>query len=311
MPTAITRLAILAALTLAVAVAFLRLSPATAGPTVYELDTYRADNTNAYVTGPQLTAGQHYTVTITGTYSYWFANDWESQGVCTGETPEDMPMFLTPGVTDGKVGDDAAWHFAGPKAPLSDCDATVQHDFAVSLDGGNQIIRVPATDAGTEPNPGHVYHYDVVGQDQPVVFFVLDSKRIDNYGVLKITVEPAATPTPTPAPQTEQWGDNNCDGDVTTADVMRGFTYTLLPDKTDHIAGCPDMDQTLTVVSIGATSAEPQGAGHVNWGALLCTQATDPANELTLLRHIAGLPDVPHENLCPDTGITITFTTDS
>jgi hypothetical protein len=52
--------------------------------TEVQLDTYRANNSHPIVvTGPLLQNGQHYTITIVGSFSYWFANDWQTYGACT------------------------------------------------------------------------------------------------------------------------------------------------------------------------------------------------------------------------------------
>jgi hypothetical protein len=271
-----------------------------------QLDTYRNDNSEASFAGQMLENGQSYTITLTGTYSYWFASDWNAQGVCPGEHPENMPMFGSPGTTNGKVGDDAAWHFAGPNN-FSDCDAVVDHPFVVSLDGGASRIEIEPYDLGTGPNPSHRYHYVVMGQGQQIIFYMEDSKSLDNYGIIHIAIEQSASPTPTPVRQTEKWGDNDCDGALAGNDVLRGIRAIVIPPHNPHIDGCPDMGATVQFVTFDAGGVAPEGSGPLIWGDVHCTGFLDPADPLAVLRYMTGLPDLPHDGFCPEVGRAVTF----
>lgn len=258
---------------------------------VIELDTYRADNSEAFATGPVLEAGREYIITITGTYSFWFASDWESQGVCPGETPEDMPMFPSPGTANGRVGDDAVWHFAGPNN-FSDCNAPDVGDFVMSFDGGNTRVEVEADDAGSAANPQHTYHFTVTGQGENVVFFIEDSKSEDNYGIFHITIEDA------PEPQTQLWGDNDCSGAIDAADMIRVLTHLSAPAAGDEIEGCPGLSDAIDLFDIHAT-----GAGSYKWGDVGCSGVLDAVDALAVVLYAAELP-LPEES-CPGDSLVV------
>jgi hypothetical protein len=281
------RALIIAGLAAVVIVALsLRPGASVAGATEVQLDTYRANNSHPIVaTGPVLQSGQPYTITIVGSFSYWFAVDWQTYGACNGSTPENMPVFPSPGTTNGKVGDDAAWHFAGPKGGLSDCSGpfpVAGSSLGISLNGGSTTSDLVVDDPGTAPDPSHTYHYSVVGQGKTVVFNFDDSKTVDNYGILKFTIEP--TPL--------TWGDNNCLGGITALDALPTLLHKsgLDPQGTS----CPAIGQTLHTASFGDRI----------WGDLDCSGYFDAPDVLLILRYVAGLPPANLQD-CPALGIEI------
>lgn len=256
--------------------------------TEVQLDTYRANNSHPIVvTGPVLQNGQHYTITIVGSFSYWFANDWQTYGACNGSTPENMPVFTSPGTTNGKVGHDAAWHFAGPKGGLSDCNGTFPRatsTLGISLDGGATTSDLGVDDPGTAPNPSHTYHHSVVGQGKTVVFSFDDEKTVDNYGIIKFTIEPAATQL--------TWGDNDCLGGIKALDALPTLFHTA--GVAAPAGGCPSIGQSLNTASFGTRI----------WGDLDCSGVFDAPDVLLILRYIANLPPANLQN-CPALGITV------
>jgi hypothetical protein len=260
-------------------------TPAAAGTQV-ALDSYRADDSPANATGPVLEAGVEYEITMQGTWSYWFADDWETQGVCRG-VPDDMPMFPSPGTTNGPVGDDAAWSYASPST-FSDCGDPVPDDrsFDVSLDGGDTTIEIDPSDPGAGPNAEHTYHYMVMGEGENIVFMLSDEKTVDNYGILMITVSAVPTPTPTPAGEMLVWGDANCSMSADPVDSL----LTLRSDAglSVNTGDCPPLG---TEVDVALASLH-------TWGDVDCSGALNPVDSLKLLRFDAGL-NVAQEEGCP------------
>ena len=254
--------------------------------TEVQLDSYRADNTPATATGPVLANGQQYTITITGTFSYWPASQWVNHGVCVGSA-EDMPMFPSPGTTNGKVGVDSGWHFAAP-GDAGDCSGTTYPRIGhieISLDGGVTNPEVGADDAGAAPNAGHVYHYAVVGQGQAVVVSINDAKTTDNYGILKISIE-LATPLLT-------WGDNDCLGGIAALDALPTLVHGFGLAATSE-SSCPQIGQSLNTASFGTRI----------WGDLDCSGYFDAPDVLLILRYVANLPPANLQD-CPALGITV------
>ena len=273
----------------------LRPGASVAGAAEVQLDTYRANNSHPIVaTGPVLQNGQRYTITIVGSFSYWFASDWQTYGACNGSAPENMPVFPSPGTTNGLVGHDAAWHFAGPKGGLSDCSGTfprVTNPLGISLDGGSTTSDLVVDDPGTSPNPSHTYHYSVGGQGKTVVFSFDDSKTVDNYGILKFTIELAPF----------IWGDNDCLGGIAPLDSLPTLLHeagnaALASEAGVAVTtgGCPKVGETLHTASFGDRI----------WGDLDCSGHFDAPDVLLVLRHVANLAAANLQD-CPALGIEI------
>jgi hypothetical protein len=285
---AVSAVAALSLLALALLSDFGGSSPVAAG-TQIELDAYRADDSPANVTGPFLEDSAQYMITIQGTWSFWFAVDWENHGVCRG-VPEDMPMFPSPGTMNGPVGADAAWDFASINN-FSDCGDPVpdDRDFDVSLDGGTTMVEIEPVDPGVGPNAEHSYTFMVTGAGDNIVFFLNDEKTVDNYGILMITISEVQTPTPSPAGEMLVWGDDNCSGAADPVDSL--LTLRFDAGLNTNTGDCPELGQ---VVEVALASPHP-------WGDVDCSGAVDPVDSLKLLRYDAGL-SVSQEEGCPEIG---------
>jgi hypothetical protein len=256
-----------------------------AGSAVYELDTFSATNTTPLdIAGPFLEDGRVYTITVTGTFSYWFAEDWETHGACAGSVTEPMPVFPSPGTTNGRVSGDAAWYFGGPNN-LSDCDGPFpdgDDPIGISLDGGINWDGIDVDDRGSAPNPEHTYHLTVIGQGATVYFGIDDEKTEDNYGIFRFTVEPTLV-----------WGNSDCQGGTTPSDVlpiayaMAGLTPSPNP--------CPfAVGDSMVTVDFGSRV----------WGDWDCSGAVDPTDLALYMKYIAGTdPDTPQG--CPALGTEV------
>lgn len=161
------------------------------------LETYSPSKTTAPVlTGDLLPFGQTTMVTVEGTYSAFNATLMApgSAGFAMCGTPESAPIFPTPGVTNGRVGQDAEFGFARPVTGKT-CSARNQASvpkryrlLRLSTDGGSTYFS-PAADQ-TIPNAAHVYTYSVIGADHPLKAYIMDANYSDNYGQLKLTTTP-------------------------------------------------------------------------------------------------------------------------
>lgn len=116
------------------------------------------------------------------------------------------------------------------------------------------------------------------------------------------TPSPTNSPTSTPVQQIELWGDNDCSGQIETADVTRGLLAAGAPEEVEPVTGCPDMGEALAFIDL-----LPQGAGTLTWGDVHCSQTLDGLDALDVLRHIAGLDRVPLEGFCPEPGDEVVF----
>lgn len=256
-----------------------------AGANTVELDTFSATNqTPLDVTGPVLEEGRLYTITVTGTFSIWFAEDWDTYGPCDGAVGEDMPVFQSPGTPNGPVSHDAAWFLGGPDFVFANCDEVPSQTdrLGYSLDGGNTWLELQTADPGSAPNPEHTYHLTVIGQGAPVHFGIDDEKTEDNYGIIKFTVEPTLV-----------WGNSDCQGGATPSDVlpiayaMAGLTPSQNP--------CP--------FAVGDSMATVDFGSRI-WGDWDCSGAVDPPDLALYMKYIAGAePDTPQG--CPALGTEV------
>jgi hypothetical protein len=134
--------------------------------------------------------GQYYRITMSGTYSQWFPPQWTDQGVCIRGKAELLPMFPSPGKTNGLVGADPFYRFArpfyGPCQKLLDPSETIS-PMMFSLDGGKSYsIPVPIISQYRED---HTYIYEVIGQGYPLKIKLDDAPLDDNYGQILIMIE--------------------------------------------------------------------------------------------------------------------------
>jgi Bacterial SH3 domain len=136
--------------------------------------------------------GQRYRISMSGTYSQWGPEQWTNSGVCIRGQAELLPMFPSPGKTNGPVGADSFYRFArpfyGPCQEVTDPAETVS-PVMFSLDGGNTYaISVPSLAKYRED---HKYRYEVIGRGYPLNVRLDDAPLEDNYGQLFITIEDA------------------------------------------------------------------------------------------------------------------------
>jgi hypothetical protein len=154
----------------------------------FDLDAYSPFGV-PIVTGPTLETGEPYRITVQGTYSVWdFSNS--ALELCKGAY-EALPMFESPGRSNGAVSLDAHYQFAmfaSDPACETETDVPLDFDvFRVSLDGGATFASlVPEGTPGIDSE--HRYTYEVTGEGEAVRFQIADQIAGDNYGVLKIEV---------------------------------------------------------------------------------------------------------------------------
>jgi hypothetical protein len=168
-------------------------APAIASPsaTVF-LDSYDALSTGATtpISSPAaLVNGQHYLISVEGTFSAW--THWPSRR-CGKVEP--APVYLSPGRPDAPTGDDAEFRFARPAFTRAQCN---RHELPKSqvvfqLDTGTGWHHpIPVGGPASEPTRHHRYVYDVVGTGVPVQFRLVDWETRDNNGRLKIAISAA------------------------------------------------------------------------------------------------------------------------
>jgi hypothetical protein len=160
------------------------------------LDSYSVHKAVApvFTSDNALSSGQTYQVSVQGTYSAYNAalmapgqRGWTMCG-----TPIDAPLFPTPGVTNGRVGQDPAFIFATPEpgrgCPAKDLRARRRALLAFSTDGGTTWLTPTADGAPSTPTTDHTYTYTVTGAGQPLKIKIVDSNYADNYGRLTIDI---------------------------------------------------------------------------------------------------------------------------
>jgi alpha-tubulin suppressor-like RCC1 family protein len=118
---------------------------------------------------------------------------------------------------------------------------------------------------------------------------------------------PSPTPTRTPHQQTEEWGDNNCDGSISPPDVTRALAKAASPDEVTPIDGCPNVGDELTLINFQPQDAGATGGFTFIWGDVHCNNALDGRDGLSILWNIAGLGKLPVDGDCPTVGDLVTF----
>jgi hypothetical protein len=157
-------------------------------PDVFTYDTTQYVATSSVA----LAQGQAYRITLSGTYSLWFAEQWTSYGVCWGAT-DLSPMFPSPLKVNGQVGADAYRFFALPNysgncenGELLSADATLSK-VMLSLDGGRSYaIPTPVVE---EVREDHTYIYEVTGEGYRLNVRLDDVPLDDNYGQILVIIE--------------------------------------------------------------------------------------------------------------------------
>jgi hypothetical protein len=196
-----------------------------------------------------------------------------------------MPLFPSPGTGNGQISSDAGWFFGGPE-DLSDCDDVFPDEdnpLGISLDGGTNWDGIDPDDRGAAPNPSHIYHLTVVGQGEPVLFGTDDEKTVDNYGIVKFTVELVPDLV---------WGDVNCDGVVDVLDALYWLSDNAGIVNTPD--GCPAINEDIEAANFGT----------LRWGNLNCSPGLD-TGDVTLLFHDAASLPPPNLPDCPALGVAI------
>jgi hypothetical protein len=142
-----------------------------------------------------LPEGEWFRVTVSGTYSAWFAWQWSSP--CGA--PEPQPMIPSPGIQNGPVGTDAEVWFAAaycdPGDTLCCCNVPCprHHPYFQMNTAGEWLHVEPRGGPYATPLPGHTYEYTIQGRGQRASFRIYDSQYVDNYGVVLVTVAPDAS----------------------------------------------------------------------------------------------------------------------
>jgi hypothetical protein len=169
----------------------------TSTPTLQPSETFYLDTRNiSAVSNLILNYGRPYRITMTGTYSYYEANHWEIIGLCNGES-EPEPLIASPGVTNGQVGADPEYRFAHPKGSggcingelLNPDDRISWIVFSLKdgKDGGDLFNPDPINNGYRND---HTYEYSILGLGFPLTVELFDDPYDDNYGQIKITIDP-------------------------------------------------------------------------------------------------------------------------
>jgi hypothetical protein len=160
------------------------------------LDSHSATKTVApvFTSDNVLSSGDAYQVSVQGTYSAYnaalMAPGHPGWSICG--TPLDAPLFPTPGITNGRVGQDAMFVFGKPepgrRCPPKDLQPKRQALLAFSTDGGTTWFTPIADGAPSTPTADHTYSYTVTGAGQPLKVKVVDGNYRDNYGRFSIDI---------------------------------------------------------------------------------------------------------------------------
>lgn len=144
--------------------------------------------------------GSTYTIIITGTFSWWSPTMWGTwtgsgpANLCEG-TPEQSPMFQSPGRANGPASSDAEYLYAYPKYHwygVYTCKTGAlrlgrSSSVLMSVDGGRSFAHITPVDGRS--NQSHVYQYHLVGRGYPLQVKIEDVLYTDNNGMLRIDIE--------------------------------------------------------------------------------------------------------------------------
>jgi len=182
------------------------------------------------------------------------------------------------------VGDNRTWILSAPEGldaedalreSLSDAGGPgTQFDAPINQGTGKYVIATWASTCdigeGFVQNEGTAY----------VTFYELNANAP---GAESAT--PTIAPTATPGPQTEKWGDNDCDDEIDADDAVRALLVVPAPDQVPYVPDCPAMGETVSIVDIHVA-----GAGSVKWGDANCNSSVTAVDALVILRYMEGLP---------------------
>jgi len=178
-------------LLLVVAGAFVAAGARAAVSETLYLDSYSTLNAGSSSTQSALVLadGQHYTVTVKGTFSAW--RGWAAYR-CGKVAP--APIYRSPGRPDDPTGWDAEFKFAYPAYGKATCDkASLPKRASVFQVNSGSGWSHPSAVGGPfgKPKKSHTYRYDVVGQDQPLGLRIVDNETRDNNGRFRVQIAPA------------------------------------------------------------------------------------------------------------------------
>lgn len=101
------------------------------------------------------------------------------------------------------------------------------------------------------------------------------------------TPTPTATASPSPTFPPILHGDNDCDGDIDSVDMLALLIFVVGFEPLEQDEPCPDIGDDYQ--------------GRI-FGDMLCDGEIDSVDALAIGRHIAGLPPVASEPGCPEIG---------
>ena len=131
-----------------------------------------------------------YSLTIKGTYSVW--RTLSPAGAKSGKA-EPSPMFASPKGANKEVGLDPEFVFAWPQGSRQESSSAPSprrlSTIEVSLDGGKTWTH-PASTAAFDAAE-HEYAYALTGIGNALQVRLVDSPAADNYGRLRLSVQPA------------------------------------------------------------------------------------------------------------------------
>lgn len=146
-----------------------------------------------------------YVLTVSGTYSEYAAPLWNR---ATCGKPRARPHYRSEGTRNGRVGSDAEFAFALPKARNvlgKDCRLVTAAPQRIGDFQANTGVRVGRTlwnhptllgKPPVKPTRSHSYRYVVQGGGKRIKFRVHDTQPRDNYGKLRITIRERAVSAP-------------------------------------------------------------------------------------------------------------------
>jgi hypothetical protein len=105
---------------------------------------------------------------------------------------EPEPVITSPGVTNGQVGGDPEYRFAQPGGGCSNGELLTPKDgiswIMFSLNDGAYLFNPDPINIGYRND--HTYEYSIVGQGFPLTVELFDDPHDDNYGQIKIIIDP-------------------------------------------------------------------------------------------------------------------------
>jgi hypothetical protein len=134
-----------------------------------------------------------YELVVSGTYSPWNSTLWNNPPGsywATCGTPGSAPTYPSPGVTNGAVGNDAAFIFAMPAPDFGCGGITLPQPGKFEINEGTGFAAFTPDGAPTAPTANHTYTYTLRTTQwlPPAQVEIVDSNYSDNYGELKVSL---------------------------------------------------------------------------------------------------------------------------